>query len=331
MARSVTRPRLRRGGELTPVLAVAAAVALFHLLLGGRYGFHRDELYYLAAGRHPALGYVDQPPVVPLLARAITETAGQHLWPLRAVAGAAHAAVVVLGALIARQLGGGRRALMLAAVATATMPLLVAAGSLFGTVVFDQVWWALALLLVVRLLDGADPRWWIGVGAVMGLGLETKWTIALLGAGLAMGFAAVPQARRHLARPWPWAGAAVALALWSPNLVWQALNGWPTLEFVRNTNAGVRAEDGRLGFVVLQAGMVGPLALPLVGAGLVRLWRSRTWRPLAVATASVAAALLVVGGKAYYLGPLWVLAAGAGAVAAERWIDAQRWSDAEGW
>lgn len=323
VARSVAPPRMRRGGELTPALAVALAVAVFHLVLSGRYGFHRDELYHLAAGRHPALGYVDQPAVVPLLARAITEVVGEHLWALRAVAGAAHAAVVVLGALIARQLGGGRRALLLAALATATMPLLVAAGSLFGTVVFDQVWWSVALLLVVRLLGGADPRWWIGVGAVAGLGLETKWTIALLGIGLAVGFAAVPEARRHLTGPWPWLGAALALVVWSPNLVWQALNDWPTLEFVRNNNADVRAGDGRLGFVALQAGMVGPLALPLVGAGLVRLWRSRTWRALVVATAAVAAVLLVAGGKAYYLGPLWVLAAGAGAVAAEAWIDAE--------
>jgi 4-amino-4-deoxy-L-arabinose transferase-like glycosyltransferase len=320
VAHTPTARRAEERAELAVVAGVAVAVFAVHLALSGRYGFHRDELYYVAAGRHPALGYVDQPPVVPLLARALTAVAGEHLWPLRAVAGAVHAAVVVLAVPIARELGGGRRAQVLAAVAVAAMPLYLGAGSLFQTVVFDQLWWALALLLVVRLLNGADPRWWVAVGAVIGVGLETKWTMALLAAGLAAGLVAVPAGRRHLATPWLWAGGALALALWLPNLVWQALNDWPTLEFARNNNAEVRDEEGRLGFVVRQLGFLGPAALPLVGAGVVWLWRSARWRVLAVASATVAALLLIVGGKAYYLGPLYVLGAAAGAVAVEAWL-----------
>src|SRR5215207_64844 len=111
-----------------------------------------------------------------------SRVAGEHLWPLRVVAGAVHAGVVVLAALVARELGGDRRATVLAAMATATAPLFVATGSLFQTVPFDQLAWALVWVLVVRLLRGADARWWLAVGAVFGLGLETKWTIALLGA-----------------------------------------------------------------------------------------------------------------------------------------------------
>jgi 4-amino-4-deoxy-L-arabinose transferase-like glycosyltransferase len=322
----------RRRRDLLPVLGVAVGVLVFHVALSGRYGFHRDELYYVAAGRHPALGYVDQPPLVPLLVRAITGVMGAHLWPLRAVAGAVHAVVVVLAALIARELGGRWQALVLAAVATATLPLFVASGSLFQTVVFDQMWWALALLLVVRLLNGADARWWLAVGAIFGLGLETKWTIALLGIGLAAGMAAVPEARRHLRTPWLWAGCAVALALWVPTLVWQALNDWPTLDFARNNNERVRADESRLGFVLLQVAFVGPLALPLVGSGLIWLWRSQRWRVLAIAIATVAAVLLVIGGKAYYLGPLYVVGVAAGAVAAEGWVSGspRRWRVAVG-
>jgi len=312
------------GRRVRPDLVIAGGVLAVHLLLSGRYGFHRDELYYLAAGRHPALGYVDQPPLVPLLARAVTGLVGEHLWALRAVAGAVHAAVVVVAAAIARELGGGRRAMTLAALATATMPLYLATGSLFQTVVLDQLWWAVVVLLVVRLLKGADPRWWLGVGAVAGVGLQTKWTIALLGPGLAAGLVAVPLARRHLRTPWLWAGAAVALVLWLPNLAWQAANDWPTLEFTRNNNAQVRDEEGSVGFVLLQVGLVGPLALPLVGAGLVWLWRDRRWRVLAVASATVALVLLVVGGKAYYLGPLYALGAAAGGVAAAPWLSARR-------
>jgi len=144
--------------DLSATLVVAAGVLVFHAALSGRYGFHRDELYYLAAGRHPALGYVDQPPLVPLFAKAVTAVTGAHLWPLRLVAGAVHAAVVILAAAIAREFGGGGRALALAALATATAPLLLATGGLFQTVVFDQLWWALALLLVVRILAAVPTR-----------------------------------------------------------------------------------------------------------------------------------------------------------------------------
>jgi 4-amino-4-deoxy-L-arabinose transferase-like glycosyltransferase len=318
--------------DVLPVLAVAGGVFALHAALSGRYGFHRDELYYLAAGRHPALGYVDQPPLVPLLARAIGAVAGDHLWPLRLVAGLAHAAIVVLAGLIARELGGGRRALVLAAVATATAPLFVASGGMFQTVVLDQLWWALALLLVVRLLRGADPRGWLAVGAVVGVGLQTKWSMALLAVGLVVGLAAVPSGRHLLRSPWLWSGVAVALALWAPNLVWQALNDWPTLEFTRNNNAAVRAEEGRIGFVVQQLLLAGPVAVPLAGAGAVWLWRRPPWRALAVALAAVAVGLLAVGGKAYYLGPMYVLAFAAGGVAAEGWLAAAapagRWTAA---
>lgn len=315
------------GRRVRPDLVIAGGVLALHLLLSGRYGFHRDELYYLAAGRRPALGYVDQPPLVPLLARAVTGLVGEHLWALRAVAGAVHAAVVLVAASIARELGGDRRAATLAALATATMPLYLATGSLFQTVVLDQLWWAVVLLLVVRLLKGTDPRWWLGVGAVAGVGLQTKWTIALLGLGLAAGLVAVPAARHHLRSRWLWAGAALAILLWLPNLAWQAANDWPTLEFTRNNNAQVRDEEGPVGFVLLQVALIGPLAVPLVGAGVVWLWRDARWRVLVVASATVSLMLLVVGGKAYYLGPLYALGAAAGGVAAAPWLSARprRW------
>lgn len=312
------------GRGVRPELAIAGAVLAVHLALSGRYGFHRDELYSLAAGRHPAPGYVDQPPLVPLLARAATALVGEHLWVLRVMAGAAHAAVVVVAAAIARELGGGGRATTLAALAVATMPLYVAAGSLFQAVVVDQLAWAVVVLLVVRLLNGADPRWWLGVGAVAGVGLQATWTMALLGVGLAAGLAAVPGARRLLRGPWAWAGAGVALVVWLPNLAWQVRHGWPTVGFLRSGTADGRDEQGRVGFVLLQLALVGPLAVPLVGAGAALLWRDRRWRALAVAWLTVALVLLAAGGKAYDLGPLYVLGAAAGAVAAAPWLDARR-------
>jgi 4-amino-4-deoxy-L-arabinose transferase-like glycosyltransferase len=166
---------------------------------------------------------------------------------------------------------------------------------------------------------------------VFGLGIETRWTIVLLGTGLAVGVTAVPEARRHLRSRWLWAGVAVAFALSLPNLAWQVLNDWPTLEFTRHDNARARMEEGRLGFGLQQVVLAGPLALPLAGAGMIWLWR-RPWRSLAVAAITVAAVLLAVGGKSSYLGPLYVLAFAAGAVAVEDWVAAtpERWPRAIG-
>jgi Dolichyl-phosphate-mannose-protein mannosyltransferase len=314
----ITLPAQWRGERagIAPALVVVAGVVAFHAVLSGRYGFHRDELYYLEAGRHPAAGYVDHPPFVPLLARALGALTGDGLWPLRVVAGAAHGTIVLVAGLLARDLGGGRRAVVLAGLATATAPLLMASGSLFQPAVFDQLAWAVVWLLVVRLLAGSNVRWWLAVGAVVGLGLETKATIVMLAAGLAAGLVVVPEARRHLRSPWLWAGAALALVLWLPNLAWQAANDWPTLQLTRQD----RAEDGRLGFVVQQVGLAGPAALVLAAAGVRWLGQHRPWRALAVAVGTVAVALVVAGGEGSDLGPVYPLVFAAGGVAAERWI-----------
>jgi len=306
----------------------AGVVVVFHLVLSGRYGFHRDELYYLVSGRHPAFGYVDQPPVVPLLARLVEEVGGFHLWTLRAAAGLVHAALVLVAGRLARELGGARWAVGTTALAVAIAPVFVATGGMFQTVVFDQLWWALAVLLVLRLRAGADPRLWLAVGAIVGSGLETKWTIALLGIGLAVAYAALPDGRAALrhAGPWPWLGAGLALLLWAPNLAWQAANDWPTLEFTENNNANVQAEDGgRLAFVLEQLLLPGPVAFLLAAAGLVWCWRRPERRFLAVVTATVFVVLLVTGGKSYYLAPLYVPLFAAGAVAAEGLGARSRW------
>jgi 4-amino-4-deoxy-L-arabinose transferase-like glycosyltransferase len=303
-----------------PALVPAVVVLVGHLALSGRYGFHRDELYYVLAGRHPAFGYVDQPPFVPLAARVVEEVGGLHLWTLRAVAGTVHAALVLVAARIARELGGDRWAQATTALAVAVAPVFVAVGGMFQTVVFDLLWWALVVLLVLRLRAGADPRWWLGVGAVVGLGLQTKWSIALLGIGLAVAYAALPEGRDALRRsgPWPWLGAGLALLLWAPNLLWQAANGWPTLEFTENNNANVQAEDGgRVAFLLEQLLLPGPVAFALAVAGLVWCWRRPERRHLAVVAATVFVVLLVVGGKSYYLAPFYVPLFAAGAVAAE--------------
>jgi Dolichyl-phosphate-mannose-protein mannosyltransferase len=318
-------PGLRRR-DLAPAVAVAAGVVVLRVLLSGRYGFHRDELVALAAGRHPAAGYPDQAPGIPLATRALSAAIGVHLWPLRVLAGLAHGAVVMATAALAATVGGRRQTIGLAALVAALAPLFLAQGSLFLPPVFDLLWWALAILVVARLLAGADPRWWLAVGALVGVGLETRGTMLLLAAGLAVGLVAVPEGRAQLRSPWLWAGAGVALALWLPNLAWEAGHGWPVADVAAGVRDHVRADGGPLDVARRQIVLAGPAALGLAALGTAVLAR-RPWRPLLVAAGVVVVLVLATGGRATYLGPLYVPLVAAGAVLADRWIgvDPTRW------
>lgn len=301
--------------ETVALLALALAKLGVHLATNARYGFHRDELYYLASGRHLALGYVDYPPVAPLLARLSLTLFGGSVFGLRLFPALAGAVIVVLTGLIARELGGGRVAQVLAAIAALASPILLGANWLFQTVTFDQLTWTVALLLTVRLVRTGDPRWWLAVGLILGIGLETKYTILALALGLLAGVVAT-RARRQLLTPWPWLGALVALAIFLPNVLWQAAHGWPSLEFIR-----LHPQDQASDFsppVVLaeQVVLTGPLALPLWLAGWYRLLRYPQARLLGIA-ALVAFATFLVSGKSYYDGPLYPLLLAAGALQVE--------------
>jgi 4-amino-4-deoxy-L-arabinose transferase-like glycosyltransferase len=187
---------------------------------------------------------------------------------------------------MARELAGRRWAQLVAATAVLANPLYLATNALFQTVSFDQLAWMLATLLLVRLLRGARPRLWLGVGAVVGVGLLTKYTILLFVLGVAAGLAAT-SARAQLATPWPWLGVAVAALVWVPNLAWQVAHGWPTLEFVAASSAAERAETSVVELVLNWLLFVGPVLLPLALVGIGRLWNHRSDRPLAVAAATV--------------------------------------------
>jgi hypothetical protein len=326
VALTAESPRLARRRDLAPVLGMAAGVLVVHIVLSGRYGFHHDELYLLASGRHPALGYVDQPPVVPLVARGLTLALGEHLWPLRVVAGVAHAGLVVVVALVAGALGGRQRALVLAGLAAAVTPGFVAAGSRLGPASLGLLWVALAVLAVVRILGGADERWWLAAGAALGAGLDTSRTTILLLAGLTIGLAAVPGARRQLRSGWWWAGMAVAVLVWSPHLAWQAGHGWPLFD-VAGSDSPWGGGDGPAGVIVRQLVVAGPVGLVVAGAGLAWEWRQAAWRPLAVAAVVFAVGIVALGAPGAEMTPAYVVALPAGAVAADVWAGSvmRRW------
>jgi hypothetical protein len=316
-----------RLARLSPlVFALGGVKLVLHLLTASRYGFHRDEFYYLASGQHLAWGFVDQPPFVPLLALIGSELFGATPWGLRVLSAVAGAAAVVAAGLLARELGGGRFAQGMAALATLFAPLFLGANTMLQTVPFDQLWWLLAALGVAHAVRTESRRAWVLTGLVLGVALLTKYTVLLFGLGLLVGLVATP-ARVHLRTAGPWLAAGIAFVIFLPNLVWQITHGWPTLEFIANNNANVEMTVGD--FLAAQPLLTGLPGLALALGGLAWYFSptDRPYRVLGWVALITFAVLLVVGGKDYYLGPTYPLLFAAGAVGLEGWVQrrAKRW------
>ena len=303
--------------EVRAVVALAAAVLALHLATNGLYDFHRDSLYYMDSARHPAWGYVDYPPVTPTIARLSLWLFGASPWGLRLWPSLAGAVMVVLTWLIARELGGGRAARLIAATGAATSLVLLGANWLFQTVTFDEVVWIAASWITARLIRTRDVRLWPALGLILGIGLETKYTVIAFIAGLAIGVVASPL-RRHLTTPWPWMAAALALALFVPNLAWQATHAWPSVQYTFNHKSSQSSDFSPLTFLVQQLALIGPVAIPLWLFGLWWLLRDPGRRAMGIAAAVPLVVFLFVG-KSYYVGPLHPVLIAAGACALERW------------
>jgi 4-amino-4-deoxy-L-arabinose transferase-like glycosyltransferase len=304
------RPPLARAG----VGFIAVAAVAVELAVSARYGYHRDELYFLAAGQHLSFGYVDQPALTPLLARLSAALTGNTLVGLRLLPALSLGLLVVLTAAISRRLGAGRPGQLLAAAATATCAEYLGALHLMSTTTPDLVAWAVTLYLVVRLLEGHDPRWWLAIGAVAGVGLDAKWNIAFLAAALLAGFAATGP-RSLLRSRYLLLGAVLAAVLGSPDLVWQAMHGWPNLAVFHTLQGDAGAN--RITYWIAQVVYTGPALTPVWVTGLVWSLRSeamRRFRPLPVACAAVLVLQFVLGGKAYYPAGVFVFLFAAGAV-----------------
>ena len=299
---------------------VAAKVGVT-MAVADRYGWHRDELYYLASSRHLALGYVDYPPITPLLARLDQAIFPGSLPGLRLLTVLAGAAIIVVTALIARELGGNQLAQTLAALAVLISPMFVGANILFQTVSFDELNWAVACLLFVRLLRGADPRQWLLLGLLFGIGLETKYTVIGLGIAMLVGLLST-RSRWHLASPWPWLGFGIAILLLVPNLTWQVGHNWDSVAYTIEHRG---ATDGPVAYLLQQLLLAGPQLLPIIVMGVWWLWRNERFRAAAVTIIAVELFFFVVGGKAYYPAPIYAIAYAAGSIwfveaVRQRWI-----------
>ena len=322
MTTSTTRsskPHFASLAVLWPVLLIAGLMVAVLLALSGAYGFHGDEMYFVVAGQHPAFGYVDQPPLTPLLSAASVALFGTSPTAVRILPALEMGLVVVLIGLIVRDLGGTRRAQILAAI-TAALSGFLAAGHLDTTTEPDLLAWTIILWLLVKLLTGGDRRLWLVVGVTAGIGLENKDTLLFLAAGLAVGLVA---ARRWdvVRSPWAWSAIAIAFLLWLPNLVWQAANGWPQLTMARAISQ--YAGDNRGQIVPLLWLFTGPFLFPITAAGLIWVLRSKAaapWRAIGIAALVGLALVVISGGKAYYaIGSVPVFMA-AGAIVLDRWL-----------
>ncbi|MDA8043926.1 MAG: glycosyltransferase family 39 protein [Actinomycetota bacterium] len=236
---------------------VAAAFVLLELAMSGRYGFHRDELYFLACSRHMAWGYVDQPPFVPTVAWLATHLFGTSAPALRVFPALAGGATVVLSAVMARRLGGRKPAQLLAALAAATSPQVLAAFHLLSTASFDMFFWAVICDLVLRWLLGGDDRLWLAVGAVSGAALLNKFNVAFLLVSVAGGLLLAGRAR-DLVNRWTFAGIVVALAIWSPNIDWNARHHWAAVSMMHSLHNENSSVGASIGFIPSQLIVVGP-------------------------------------------------------------------------
>jgi hypothetical protein len=305
-----------------PLLVIAAVKLAIHLATNGLYGFHTDELYYIISGQHPALGYVDYPPVTPMLAWLNTSIFGISPWTLRLFPALSGAAVVFLTGMCAREMGGGRGVSILASVVALMTPLLLGTW-MFQTVEFDLLTWVTAIYLLLRILRTGDRRLFILLGVDFGVGLETKTTILGLCAGTGVAVLVSRDLRLFLRTRYPWVGLIIALALAAPNVGWQFANGFPTLTYIGNHGGDIAHGGGIAAFVEIFILTMGPLLLPLWIAGLVFLFRNQRLRPMGVLTV-VAILLFLPDGKGYYPGPTIPLVLAAGCVAVGRIVSVTR-------
>jgi 4-amino-4-deoxy-L-arabinose transferase-like glycosyltransferase len=303
--------------------AVVAALAVLLLIMVNRYGPHRDELYFVAAGQHLAWGYPDQPLFTPLLARLATELAPYNLLALRLPSLIAVILLVICAAAFARLLGGGRAAQVLTASTVAASVITVTLGHRLSTATFDTLIWTGVLLVVGYALRDDRPRLWLIAGLLAGLGLNNKTAVVVLLFAILIGVLLVPGCRAQLRTPYPWLGGVVAILLWLPNLAWQVMHGWPVLALGADIAEEFGGVAGRLGLLAQALVMFSPVIAIVWIYGLVQLFREPDWarlRPIAVAFLLATVVFVIAGGKGYYLARAIVplVAAGCTALAA-RW------------
>ncbi|MBM4159948.1 MAG: glycosyltransferase family 39 protein [Ignavibacteria bacterium] len=317
---------VRPFGDLTLVASLALLKVLIHLPILHRYGYHHDELYFIACGEHFALGYVDHPPLVPWVARAATIVFGESLFGLRIAALLAGGAAVFVTGLLVRRLGGGKIAQGLACIAMLIAPVYLRTSNMLCIPAFEPLFWALASYLVVRIIQEGHSKLWIWVGLVIGLGLLNKHSMFFFAFGLLIALLLTPL-RKHFRSLWLYLGGAVALVIFLPNVIWQMQNEWPTVTFLVSLNKNVMSGISLLQFTAGQLLYLHPLNAIVWISGLVWYFfrdEGRPYRALGWIWLSVFLLLVITKSKIYYLAPAYPALLAGGAILLEgTW---RRWS-----
>ncbi len=309
------------------VLLIAAAQFLLHFAVAGRYGYFRDELYYIACSRHLAWGYVDQPPLIALLTWLELHLGGSSLHSLRFLPAVAGSVLTLLAARMAREMGGGRFAQWFAALGTAVIGVGFVLHYLLTMNAFEPLFWMGCACLVLRIINGGPPQLWLWFGVLAGIGLQNKYSMAFFGAGIVVGLLLTPE-RKALTQRWIWIAGTIAAVIFVPNVIWNFQHGWPFFELMANIRkSGRDVEVGALEFIAQQILILGPLLTPVWVAGFCSLMfgKSRKYRILGWAYLFVLGLLIVAHGKNYYLAPAYAILIAAGAVAIERFVESRHW------
>ena len=305
------------------LLLMALGAVLFHILLNGQYGFHRDELDFIMSARRLDWGYISYPPLTPFMARIGLELFGESLRGLRVLPAIAQGVVMVLAGLMARDMGGKRHAQILTAFVVFITPVSLFGGTVIMYFAFDYLWWVIVAFFTVRLLATEDARYWLGIGAGIGLGMMTKYTMAFWVAGLIFAVL-VTSARKYLRSKWLYFGAALALLIFLPNLIWQMQHDFVAFDYLSSIHARDvqwgRSDDFLSEQLILTTN---PLSLPIWILGLSQCLFGapmKRFRPLGWMFLATFLLFLINKGRGYYTGPSYVMLLAAGVVWFESWL-----------
>jgi hypothetical protein len=303
-----------------PLIGIAGAVLLLHILTNGRYGFHRDELQFLSDARHLDWGYVSFPPLTPFVEHIALALFGLSLVGLRLFSAIVQAMAIVVSGMMARELGGGRLAQITTAFAVAFSPLALFSGTEFQYTSFDFVWWLLIAYFVIRLLRTENPRWWLAIGACVGIGLQTKYAIVFFIAGI-LGGLVLTRARRYLKSGWFWGGVGIALLIFLPNLIWLVRHDFVSYHFLQHIHKRDVGEGRADGFLKDQLMIcINVFATPLAVAGLIHFLRDARYRMVAWMYLITFAIFWIAKGRGYYVAGAYPMLLAMGAVRGERWL-----------
>jgi hypothetical protein len=304
------------------VACFAVAAFLLHFLWNGRYGYFRDELYYAACGQHLAWGYVDQAPLIAVVARLSRWLLGDSLHALRFFPALSSGAKILLTGWIVRELGGQRYAQILAATAMLLCPIYLTMDNFLSMNAFEPVFWMLCVAIALRIIRTGNTHLWLLFGFVAGMGILNKHSMLIFGLAFVLALAVTRQ-RALLRSPWIWLGACISFLIFLPNLIWEYTNRWPTIEILRNVDRLKNAHVTWGQFILQQAFLVHPVAAFICIIGLWFFLGSRmgeSYRFLGWTYFFLLAEFLIFRGRIYYLAPIYPMLFAAGAVAIEEWI-----------